>query len=162
MYKTQQGQSTRRFCFEAFLPHDKKERARILETLQSETRTIVLYEAPHHLKKTLQELRDTLGNRSLSICRELTKRYEEVQRTTLDDALSFYQQQEARGEYVLVICGKPADELEREKQKAWEALTLTDHMAHYESQGIPRKEAMRLVAKDRGISKREVYQMLLE
>ncbi len=159
---TVSGQSTRRFCFEAFLPHDKKERARILETLQSETRTIVLYEAPHHLKKTLQELRDTLGNRSLSICRELTKRYEEVQRTTLDDALSFYQQQEARGEYVLVICGKPADELEREKQKAWEALTLTDHMAHYESQGIPRKEAMRLVAKDRGISKREVYQMLLE
>lgn len=159
---TVSGQSTRRFCFEAFLPHDKKERARILETLQSETRTIVLYEAPHHLKKTLQELRDTLGNRSLSICRELTKRYEEIQRTTLDDALSFYQQQEARGEYVLVICGKPADELEREKQKAWEALTLTDHMAHYESQGIPRKEAMRLVAKDRGISKREVYQMLLE
>lgn len=159
---TVSGQSTRRFCFEAFLPHDKKERARILETLQSETRTIVLYEAPHHLKRTLQELRDTLGNRSLSICRELTKRYEEVQRTTLDDALSFYQQQEARGEYVLVICGKPADELEREKQKAWEALTLTDHMAHYESQGIPRKEAMRLVAKDRGISKREVYQMLLE
>ncbi len=159
---TVSGQSTRRFCFEAFLPHDKKERARILETLQSETRTIVLYEAPHHLKKTLQELRDTLGNRSLSICRELTKRYEEVQRTTFDDALSFYQQQEPRGEYVLVICGKPADELKREKQKAWEALTLTEHMAHYESQGIPRKEAMRLVAKDRGISKREVYQMLLE
>lgn len=159
---TVSGQATRRFCFEAFLPRDKKERARILEMLKSETRTIILYEAPHHLKKTLQELRDTLGNRSLSICRELTKRYEEVTRTTLDDALAFYQQQEPRGEYVLVICGKSADELDREKQKAWEELSLTEHMAYYESQNIPRKEAMRLVAKDRGISKREVYQLLLE
>lgn len=159
---TVSGQATRRFCFEAFLPRDKKERARILEMLKSETRTIILYEAPHHLKKTLQELRDTLGNRSLSICRELTKRYEEIARTTLDDALSFYQQQEPRGEYVLVICGKSADELDREKQKAWEELSLTEHMAYYESQNIPHKEAMRLVAKDRGISKREVYQLLLE
>lgn len=159
---TLSGLPTRRFCFEAFLPREKKERSRILESLKTETRTILLYEAPHHLKRTLKELYAILGNRSLSICRELTKHYEEILPTTLMEAISYYEKEEPRGEYVLVIQGKSVKDLIKEEQDAWRHLSLKDHMAQYESQGISHKEAMRIVAKDRGISKREVYQELLE
>ena len=159
---TMSGQQTRRFAFEAFLPRDKKERAKILEELKDETRTIILYEAPHHLIATLTQLRETLGNRSISLCRELTKKHEDVQKTTLDDVLLYYKDNEPRGEYVLVIEGKDRRELEAEAQRAWEQMTISEHMAIYEAQDIPRKEAMKLVAKDRGISKREVYQALLD
>ena len=158
---TMSGQPTRRFAFEAFLPREKKERAKILEELKTETRTIILYEAPHHLIATLQELREALGNRSISLCRELTKKYEDVEKTTLDDVLSYYKDYEPRGEYVLVVSGKDRKELEEQAQKAWEELTFSEHMAIYEAQEIPRKDAMKLVAKDRGISKRDVYQALL-
>ena len=158
---TMSGQPTRRFASEAFLPREKKERANILEELKTETRTIILYEAPHHLIATLQELREALGNRSISLCRELTKKYEDVEKTTLDDVLSYYNDYEPRGEYVLVLSGKDRKELEEQAQKAWEELTFSEHMAIYEAQEIPRKDAMKLVAKDRGISKRDVYQALL-
>ncbi|MGN0485392.1 MAG: 16S rRNA (cytidine(1402)-2'-O)-methyltransferase [Lachnospiraceae bacterium] len=157
------GLSTRRFAFEAFLPKDKKLRAAILEELKSETRTIVLYEAPHHLIKTLEELREVFGgDRKISLCRELTKRYEEAQRMTFDEALLHYETNEPRGEYVLVIEGKSQQEVQEEKQQQWNTMSLEEHMAFYENQGIARKEAMKLVAKDRGISKRDVYQALLE
>lgn len=158
---TMSGQPTRRFAFEAFLPHEKKERAKILEELKSETRTIILYEAPHHLITTLEELREALGNRSVSLCRELTKKYEDIQKTTLDDVLLYFKDHNPRGEYVLVISGKDRRELELQAQQTWEKLSLTEHMAFYETQEIPRKEAMKLVARDRGISKRDVYQALL-
>lgn len=159
---TMSGQQTRRFAFEAFLPREKKERAKVLEELKDETRTIILYEAPHHLVATLTQLRETLGNRSVSLCRELTKKYEDVQKTTLDDVLLYYKDNEPRGEYVLVIAGRDRRELEAEAQRAWEQMTIGEHMAIYEAKDIPRKEAMKLVAKDRGISKREVYQALLD
>lgn len=159
---TMSGQATRRFAFEAFLPRDKKERAFVLGELKNETRTIVLYEAPHHLVKTLEELYETLGNRGISICRELTKRYEETVKTTLENALSHYEAHEPRGEYVLVVEGKSRAEIADEQKRAWENLSLEEHMAIYEDQGIAHKEAMKLVAKDRGIGKREVYQRLLE
>ena len=159
---TMSGQQTRRFAFEAFLPREKKERAKVLEELKDETRTIILYEAPHHLITTLTQLREALGNRSISLCRELTKKYEDVQKTTLDDVLLYYKDNEPRGEYVLVVEGKDRRELEAEAQRAWEQMTIDEHMAIYEAQDIPRKEAMKLVAKDRGISKREVYQALLD
>ena len=159
---TMSGQQTRRFAFEAFLPREKKERAKVLEELKDETRTIILYEAPHHLIATLTQLRETLGNRSISLCRELTKKYEDVQKTTLDDVLLYYKDNEPRGEYVLVVEGKDRRELEAEAQRAWEQMTIDEHMALYEAQDIPRKEAMKLVARDRGISKREVYQALLD
>lgn len=158
---TMSGQPTRRFAFEAFLPREKKERAKILEELKSETRTIILYEAPHHLLATLEELHEALGNRSVSLCRELTKKHEEVQKTTLNDVLLYYKDHEPRGEYVLVIAGRDRREMEAEQQKSWEAISLSEHMAIYEAQEIPRKEAMKLVAKDRGISRRDVYQALL-
>lgn len=158
---TLSGLSTRRFVFEAFLPKDKKERKRILEELQKETRTIILYEAPHHLIKTLEELREALGNRRITLCRELTKKYEEGQRTTIDEVLEYYKDKEPRGEYVLVLEGKTKEEVEEERKKEWEPLSLEEHMQLYEQKGISHKEAMKLVAKDRGVSKRDIYQALL-
>ena len=158
---TMSGLPTRRFAFEAFLPRDKKERALVLEQLKNETRTIILYEAPHHLVKTLEELQGALGNRKIAVCRELTKRYEEKVLSTIYDMLDFYKENEPRGEYVLVLEGKSFEEIAEEEKKSWEAMTLEEHMAVYENQGIDRKEAMKLVAKDRGISKRDVYQALL-
>lgn len=158
---TLSGLGTRRFCFEAFLPREKKERALILNELKKETRTIVLYEAPHHLKKTLAELLEVLGDRRISLCRELTKKYETVQCTTIGEAISYYEENEPRGEYVLVLEGRSQEELAQESRQAFEAMSLSEHMALYEKQGIPRKEAMKLVARDRGISKREVYGGLL-
>lgn len=158
---TMSGQPTRRFAFEAFLPREKKERAAVLSQLVNETRTIIIYEAPHHLIRTLEELYGTLGDRKLTVCRELTKRYEEKTLTTFLEILQYYKDNEPRGEYVLVIAGKTFEELKQEEQKNWENLSLEDHMEVYEKQGIGRKEAMKLVAKDRGISKRDVYQALL-
>lgn len=160
---TMSGLPTRRFAFEAFLPKDKKEHQAVLEELKTETRTIIIYEAPHHLVRTLQELHDTLGgDRRLTICRELTKRHEEKMQTTFADSLSYYEVNEPRGEYVLIIAGRSREEMKKEEQAGWEALSLEEHMAHYESQGIDRREAMKRVAKDRGVSKRDIYQALLK
>ena len=160
---TMSGLSARRFAFEAFLPKDKKERQAVLDELRTETRTIVIYEAPHHLLATLEELKSALGGeRRLAVCRELTKKHEENLQTTLADSLHYFEANEPRGEFVLVIEGVPRALLEKEQQAAWADMSLEEHMAHYESQGIDRKEAMRLVAKDRGVSKRDIYQSLLQ
>ncbi len=159
---TLSGLGTRRFAFEAFLPSDKKERQSVLEELKSETRTMIIYEAPHRLLKTLGELRDTLGNRRISVCRELTKKHETIFRTDLEAAIRHYETEAARGECVLVIEGRSREEMEKEKQAAWEQMTIAEHVALYEQQGIQHKEAMRLAAKDRGVSKRDIYQALLE
>ena len=146
------GQSTRRFAFEAFLPADKKERRAILEELKTETRTTILYEAPHRLLRTLQELLEVLGERRVTVCRELTKKHETAFLTT--------QEQEPKGECVLILEGRNRREMEREKQESWLDLSLEEHMALYEKQGMDRKTAMKQVAKDRGVSKREIYQEL--
>jgi 16S rRNA (cytidine1402-2'-O)-methyltransferase len=158
---TLSGLPTRRFCFEAFLPVDKKERKWILEELKSETRTIIVYEAPHHLVKTLEELSEALGaDRKITICRELTKRYEEAYRATFAEALARFEAEDPKGECVIVIEGRSIESLQKEQQQSWEEMTIEEHMEYYENQGIDRKEAMKLVAKDRGISKRDVYQYL--
>lgn len=159
---TMSGLPTRRFAFEAFLPREKKERALVINQLKNETRTIIVYEAPHHLVKTLEELYEALGDRTITICRELTKRYEEKLKMTLSEALRYYEDNEPRGEYVLVIDGKSFDKIAEEEKKSWENMSLEEHMAVYENQGIDRKEAMKLVAKDRGVSKRDVYHALLK
>lgn len=159
---TLSGLSTRRFAFEAFLPPDKKERKAILEELKSETRTIILYEAPHHLVGTLEELYETLGNRRMTLCRELTKKHETAFCSTIKDLLDFYQDQKPLGECVLVIEGKSREEIREEEKATWEEMSISQHMEVYEKQGIARKEAMKLVAKDRGVTKREIYQALLE
>ncbi len=161
---TLSGLSTRRFCFEGFLPSqdDKKARKRILDDLKDESRTIIVYEAPHHLKAALDDLYDVLGDRRISICRELTKKFEEVNSTTIKDAISFYKENEPRGEYVLVIEGKSLEEQEEEKRLAWQEMSIEEHMKFYEEQGISHKDAMKKVAADRGVGKREIYQALLE
>lgn len=158
---TLSGLSTRRFAFEAFLPTDKKEKQAVLKELQDETRTIILYEAPHRLLKTLQELLDNLGNRRITICRELTKKHETAFATTLEEAILYYESNEPKGECVLVIEGKSREELRREAVSKWEEMSIEEHMEYYTSQGMDKKEAMKMVAKDRGIGKRDVYQQLL-
>ncbi|HAU87591.1 MAG TPA: 16S rRNA (cytidine(1402)-2'-O)-methyltransferase [Lachnospiraceae bacterium] len=155
------GQSTRRFVFEAFLPTDKKERRSVLESFQKETRTIIMYEAPHRLKKTLAELHEHIGNRKLSICKELTKRYENNFRTTLKEAMEYYEENDPKGEFVLVIEGRSEVELQEEEIQKWDSITLEEHMNIYLDKGMTKKEAMKAVALDRGISKRDVYQQLL-
>lgn len=158
---TLSGLSTRRFCFEAFLPADKKEKQWILEELKDETRTIIIYEAPHHLVRTLRELQKALGNRKITICRELTKKYETAFRTDFQAAIEYYGINAPKGECVIVIEGRSVEALKKEAQDNWGEMELEDHMKHYLSQGKDKKEAMKLVAKDRGISKREVYQQLI-
>lgn len=158
---TLSGLSTRRFAFEAFLPADKKERRAVLDELKDETRTIILYEAPHRLKKTLQELIDALGDRRVTLCRELTKKYETAFQNTLQGLIDFYEENEPKGECVLVIEGRSRKEMTEEAQQEWSKMPLEEHMAIYENQGIARKEAMKLVAKDRGVGKRDIYKQLL-
>lgn len=159
---TMSGQKTRRFCFEAFLPKDKKEKVAVLEELKNETRTIIIYEAPHRLARTLKELRETLGNRQLTLCRELTKKYEEADKTTIGRAIEKYNEKEPRGEYVLVIEGKSQEEIQEENKQKWESMTIEEHMEYYISQGNDKKSAMKLVAKDRGVSKRDIYNQLIK
>lgn len=159
---TMSGLETRRFCFEAFLPADKKERALILEELKTETRTIIIYEAPHRLARTLAELCGTLGeSRRITICRELTKRYEEALRLTLSEAVDYFNENEPKGEFVLVLEGISHGELIREAREDWLSVPIEEHMQKYVSEGMDSKEAMKQVAKDRGVSKRDIYQYML-
>lgn len=158
---TMSGLQTRRFAFEAFLPSDKKERAQVLEELQNESRTMILYEAPHHLKQTLKELESVLGDRRITICRELTKKYEEACQSTIHGMIEKYEKEEPRGEYVLVIEGKSFAEKAKEMIEDWKVLSVEEHMNYYLEQGADKKEAMKRVAKDRGVSKREIYKECL-
>lgn len=160
---TLSGLPARRFAFEGFLPSDKKEHKQVLEALAQERRTFILYEAPHHLKKTLEELTAILGKaRRIALCRELTKRFEDVQSVTLSEAVEWYETHEPKGEYVLVIEGKSRQEAEQEARQKWDGLSIPEHVEYYVNQGMDKKEAMKLVAKDRGLGKREVYQALLD
>ena len=154
---TMSGLKTRRFVFEAFLPADKKERREILDELADETRTIIIYEAPHHLVGTLKELYQVLGDREITQCRELTKKYEEAYKSTIGSLIDKYETEEPRGEYVLVIQGKPMEEKRSQRQEDWKQLSIEEHMNHYLEQGMDKKEAMKKVAKDRGVSKRDIY-----
>ncbi len=159
---TLSGLSTRRFAFEAFLPSDKKEKQLVLRELQNETRTIILYEAPHRLVKTLKELKEALGDRRMTLVRELTKKYETAFLTTFSEAIPYYEAQEPKGECVIVVEGRPRKDIEIEEQKRWETLTVQEHMDIYINKGMDKKEAMKAVSGDRGVPKREIYRLLLE
>ena len=159
---TMSGQKTRRFVFEAFLPKDKKEKQQVLESLKNEVRTTIIYEAPHRLVKTLKELEKTIGNRPLTICRELTKKYEEAFQTTISEEIEYYDSKEPKGEYVLVIAGKPMEEIQAEKREQWELMTIEEHVQFYMNQDMDKKTAMKMVAKDRGVSKRDIYNELIK
>lgn len=154
------GQSTRRFIFEGFLPTDKKERKALLESLKTETRTTILYEAPHRLNKTLELLYEALGDRSITVTKELTKKFEFIHKTTLSGAITYFEEVEPKGEFVLVLAGKDLKTLQEEDQKAWEEMSIEEHMNLYVNKGMDEKTAMKQVAKDRGVSKRDIYAYL--
>ena len=159
---TLSGMSTRRFAFEAFLPQDKKERRRILDEVCTETRTMIFYEAPHRLGKTLRELENTLGShRRITVCRELTKKYETVYSDSLGGAVRYYEEVPPKGECVLVLEGKSQEEVEEEQKKGWMPLSVEEHLQIYLNQGMDKKEAMKRTAKDRGVSKRDIYQEMI-
>jgi 16S rRNA (cytidine1402-2'-O)-methyltransferase len=159
---TLSGLSTRRFAFEAFLPTDKKEKELVLQEIERETRTIIMYEAPHRLLKTLKMLSERLGKeRRITICRELTKRHETAFATTLEEACAYYNEQPPKGECVLVIEGRSREQIAQEEKAQWEEMSIEEHMEHYLSQGIDKKEVMKKVAKDRGVSKRDIYNALI-
>ena len=159
---TMSGLPARRFSFEAFLKQKKKERRAILEEMKTDTRTLILYEAPHRLVKTLEELFHELGDRKIAVCRELTKKHETVFKGTLGEAWKWYQENLPKGECVLVLEGKSSEEIFQEERKKWEDMSVAEHMELYLGQGMEKKEAMKQVAKDRGVSKRDIYQILLQ
>lgn len=156
------GQPTRRFAFEAFLPMDKKERRAILESLKTESRTMIIYEAPHRLVKTLEELLDNLGDRHATICRELTKKHETFYKTTLSEAFNYYKENEPKGECIIVIEGVSFEELNENERKKWENMTIEEHVFMYLQTGMDKKEATKQVAKDRGVPKRDIYEVTKE
>lgn len=156
------GLPTGRFCFEAFLPSNNKERRTVLEELKNETRTIVIYEAPHRLQKTLAELQEILGSREITICKELTKKYEDFQKTTISLACEYYQEHEPKGEYVLVIKGKTRTEIKEEEALIWQELTIEEHIKMYLDTGMSKKDAIKKTAADRNLAKRDVYRYSIE
>ncbi len=158
---TLSGLPARRFAFEAFLPASKKERKLIINSLKEETRTIIIYEAPHHLTNTLSELYNALGNRKITICRELTKLHETIQLHTLSSAVEYYNNNQPKGEYVLIIDGCSFSELETRKRETWQQISIAEHMDIYLSKGFSKKDSMKRVASDRGIPKHDVYKSLL-
>ncbi|MBQ9814564.1 MAG: 16S rRNA (cytidine(1402)-2'-O)-methyltransferase [Lachnospiraceae bacterium] len=151
------GLSSRRFVFEGFLPTVKRERKEALARLENETRTIVIYEAPHRFLKTLKDLQDVLGDREIRICRELTKVHESVLAITIADAIKLYEENEPKGEMVVVIKGKDEEEIAQEERASWEEMSVKDHVEHYMQQGLSEKDAMKQAARDRGLSKRDIY-----
>lgn len=157
---TLSGLSTRRFSFEAFLPSDKKMRREILEEIKNDTRTLIIYEAPHHLNSTLKDLYEYLGNRKITVCKELTKKFESVRPTYLENAITYYKENEPKGEYVLVIEGRDREDIIKEKEAKWSEMSVDEHMKIYTDKGIDKKEAMKMVAKDRGVSKRDIYEIV--
>lgn len=159
---TMSGMHARRFCFEGFLPIEKKERRRILEQLRTEERTIILYEAPHRLRETLSQLEELFPERKITLCRELTKKYEEAIPMTVREAVLYYRENEPRGEYVLVMEGMDPNEKKARSEAGWKQMDLTEHMKLYTDQGFSEKEAMKKAAADRGVSKRDIYRALLE
>ena len=154
------GMRSRRFIFEGFIPTGGKERRELLQRLVHEERTVIFYEAPHHLRQSLEFLRDGLGKRRIALGRELTKRYEEMLFMELTEAVEYYTVNEPRGEYVLILEGADPEEMSQEERQRWEELSFTEHMERYHD--LPPKEAMKQVARDRGISKRDVYSALLK
>ncbi len=154
------GLSSRRFVFVGFIPVEKKDRAQALERIKSETRTIAIYEAPHRILKTLKDLKKTLGDREIRICRELTKIHEEVLNLTIETAIEKYENEEPKGEMVILVKGLDAEEIKAESISRWQEMPVAEHIRLYTEKGIPEKEAMKMAAKDRGVSKREIYEML--
>lgn len=155
------GLDTTKFLFRGFLPRENKDRSIIAEELKDRQETLIFYESPHRLLKTLEFLYSNFGNRTIAICRELTKLHEEIIRLTLCEAVDYYSNTEPRGEYVLVLQGKSEEEVKIEEESLWKELTIEEHIKKYIEEGMDKKEAIKKVAKDRGVSKSDVYKYSL-
>ena len=151
------GLDTTKFLFRGFLPRDNKDKKQVIEDVKNRPETLVFYEAPHRLQKTLEFLLENLGDRNIALCRELTKLHEEIIRISLKEAIEYYTSNAPKGEFVLVIEGKSNEEIKREIEAAWQELTIEEHIKKYMSEGYNKKDSVKMVTKDRGISKSEVY-----
>lgn len=151
------GLDSSKFLFRGFLPRENKERNEVIEQVKNSYETIIFYEAPHRLKNTLEFLLNSLGDRKIAICRELTKIHEEIKRINLSEALNFYKENNAKGEYVLIIEGKNIEEIKQEERAKWEQISVEDHIKHYIEKGFSKKEAVKMTAKDRNLPKTEIY-----
>ncbi|MCB2314246.1 16S rRNA (cytidine(1402)-2'-O)-methyltransferase [Clostridium tagluense] len=151
------GLDTTKFTFRGFLPRENKERKPIIDDLLNRSETLIFYEAPHRLLSTLEFLYENIGNRKISMCRELTKLYEEIIRLTLEQAIVYYKEKAPRGEYVLVIEGKSQEDIDKDERSKWDTLTIEEHIEKYMKAGTDKKDAMKKVAKDRGMAKSEIY-----
>ena len=138
-----------------------KERKERFEALSREERTMIIYEAPHRITRTMEELKELFGaDRKMTVCRELTKKHEEIKQTTLGEAAAYYRENEPKGEFVLVIEGISKEKQQECETEKWAALSLEDHIQVYINKGLDRKEAMKRVAADRGVAKRDIYNKL--
>lgn len=151
------GIDNSKFLFRGFLPRENKERKEVIEQIKNSCETIIFYEAPHRIKSTLEFLLNELGDRKISICRELTKIHEDIKRTNLSEAVNFYKENNAKGEYVLIIEGKSVEEIKVEEMAKWEKMSIEDHIKHYIENGFSKKEAVKMTAKDRNVPKTEIY-----
>lgn len=156
------GQNTGRFTFEGFLSMNRRVRLEHLESLKDETRTMIFYEAPHKLTRTIADMFKVFGDRSITFVKELTKIHETALKTTLSDAINYFEQNPPKGEYVLVIAGKSEHEIQMETEKEFEFMTITEHVDYVINSGVDKKEAIKQVAKLRNIPKRDVYNIYLE
>ncbi|MFU7516584.1 16S rRNA (cytidine(1402)-2'-O)-methyltransferase [Clostridium sp. HCS.1] len=151
------GLDTTKFIFRGFLPRENKDRNPIIEEIKSVRDTLIFYEAPHRLLNTLEYIKDNLGDRKIAVCRELTKLHEEIYRGKISDAINYFNEVRPRGEFVLVIQGKSDEDIKAEKEAKWNSLSIEEHLIKTIESGIDKKEAIKIVAKERGISKKEVY-----
>ena len=156
------GIDTDKFVFRGFLPRENKDKKEVLEEIKGYRDTIIIYEAPHRLKNTLVFIKEILGDRNISICRELTKLHENIFRDTIKDAIEYYAEKQPRGEYVLVISGKSDEDIQKERKAKWENITIQEHILNYIKQGFTKKEAIKMTSKERGIPKSEVYKHSLD
>lgn len=156
------GISTEKFLFRGFLPRENKNKREVLEEIKEYRDTIIIYEAPHRLRSTLECLLEILGDRNISVCRELTKLHENIIRDTIKGAVEYYENNDPRGEYVLIISGKSDEDIEKEKRAKWENLTIRDQIINYINEGFTKKEAIKVTSKERGIPKSEVYKHSLD
>lgn len=156
------GLTSGRFVFEGFLPVNKRSRRERIESLRNETRTIVLYEAPHKLIYTLKDLKEILGERRIVLARELTKKFEEVIRCTLGEAIDKYSEKGPKGEYVLIVEGADEKAILKASHEEWNRVPINEHLEMHIEKGMSKKEAIKKIAQERGLSKGEVYRALLE
>lgn len=156
------GLDTTKFVFRGFISRENKERKKLFEEVKNLRETIIFYESPHRLLSTLSTLMNELGNRRISVCRELTKLHEEIVRGSIEEVIQVFSDRTVKGEFVLVVEGKTQDEIDKECKDKWESLSIEEHVIAIMNEGLSKKDAIKKVAKERGIQKNEVYKVAID